>query len=327
MSTPIERLDRAFAAARDATGPEFFRRFRVYQELLEEDQTIAEAVTGMAIRVTDAQAELADEDEGRIAELVAIRRELVERDPQLDDSCQPHPPGTLLDMPARGRFLDWQWTLSNFDAIADDTGQGIFQRSGFDGSRARMLGEILRAKLHALQFRPGRIATNRHDLDDLAARVSAVVGAHQAQQERVDDLAESSGFLASRRIESLASYLRPRHFAAVKRLTEEQERERAEAVLEEVGGELHHLRNAVRPEEVRGRLTADQEMAVARYEEGGRRDLTALHHALQPVVEAVEEANAPGGWAALDTNQKLTAVGLTIALFTAIATVVAIIAN
>ena len=326
MSTPLERLDSAFSAARDATGAEFFRRFRAYQELVEGDPVVAEAVGGMEDRVTDEQDALDRDDVDRIAELVVIRRELVARDPGLDDSGRPRPSGTLLDIAARSQFLEWQWTLSNFDAIADDSGEGVIERKGFDRSRARMLGEILRAKLHTLQFRPGRVTTERHDLDDLASRVGAVVGAHQAQQERVDDLAESSGFLASRRVGLLSFYLRPRDFASGE-LTEDQERKRAEAVLQEVGGELHHLRDAVRPEEVRGSLTADQQAAVTRYEGSSRQDLNTLHSALRPLVEAVEEANAPRGWAALDVNQKLTGAGLAVGLLGVIMAVVAILAN
>lgn len=280
----------------------------------------------MNARVTDAKDALDGDDVGRIAEFVTIQQELVARDPQLDDSGRPRPLGTLLDIAARNQFLEWQWTLSNFDAIAADTGEGVIERKGFDRSRARMLGEILRAKLHAVQFRPGRATTGRPDLDDLAARVGVVVRAHQAQQERIDDLAESSGFLASRRVAILSFYLRPRDFDPGA-LTEDQARERAEAVLQEVGGELHHLRDAVRPEEVRGRLTADQQAAVDRYEGNSRQDLIALHNALSLLVGTIEEANAPRGWAALDVNQKLTAAGLAVGLLGVIVAVVAIIAN
>jgi hypothetical protein len=326
VSTPLERLDRAFAAARDATGAEFFRRFRAYQELVEGDPVIAQAVGGMEDRVTDEQDALDRDDVGRITKLVEIRRELVAREPQLDDSGRPRPPGTLLDMAARNQFLEWQWTLSNFDAIADDTGEGIVQHRGFDRSRTRMLGEILRAKLHGLQFQPGRITTKRPDLDDLTARVDRVLGSHQAQQERLDDLAESSGFLAARRVDLVAFYLRPRDLPG-EDLTEDEARERAEAVLLEVSGDFHHLREAVRPEEVRGALTLDQQTAITRHEGKSREDLTALDSALRPLVETVEEAKAPRGWAGLDLTQKLTAGGLAVGLLGVIVAVVAIIAN
>jgi hypothetical protein len=325
VSTPLERLDRAFAAARDATGAEFFRRFRAYQELVDDDPSITEAVEGMVARMTDAQAQIDHEDAGRIDELVAVRDDLVAREPAVDDSGRPRPNGSLIEPTMRNEVLEWEWTLSNFDAIVDDTPEKLIERRGFDASRARMLGEILRAKLHGLQFRAGRVTTKRPDLDELASRIGRVLHAHQAQQERVEDLAESSGFLAARRVDLVAFYLRPRDLDG-EDLTEEEGRERAEAILLEVSGDFHHLREAVKPEESRGALTREQQTAIGRHEAKSREDLAAFHTPLRPLVERVEEANAPTGWASLDTNQKLALAGLVVTLLGVAVAVIAIIA-
>jgi hypothetical protein len=325
VSTPLEKLDRAFEAARVALGPDFLRRLRDYQHLLESDTVIREAIERITSELELASAKLDRDDEGRVAELVRLRRELVEREASVDDSGQPRPQGSLLDRGMSEEKRVWMWSLSNFDAIAEDGEDKLIERRGLDGSPVRMLSEILNAKVYNLQYPSGpNQASARPDLDDLSSAVNRIREQHRAQQQRMEELTETSGFLASRRVALLVSYLQP--YEAAGETAEDAERERAEAVLLEVSGDFHHLREAVRPEEARGSLTADQQTAVKSYEDKSRPYLATLHNALRPRVEEIEIDTAPKGWREVDTSQKIQVAGIAAASIIGIAAIVVTIA-
>jgi hypothetical protein len=219
----------------------------------------------------------------------------------------------------------WMWSLSNFDAIAENGDDKLIERRGLDGSAVRMLGEILNAKIYNLQYPGGQQqAPARPDLDDLSSAVNRTREQHRAQQQRLEERTETSGFLASRRVALLVSYLQPYEVAG--ETSEDEDRERAEAVLLEVSGDFHHLREAVRPEEARGSLTADQQAAVKSYEEKSRPYLATLHNALRSRVEAVEIDRAPSGWKGLDTSQKIQVAGIVAASMIGIAAIVVTVA-
>lgn len=86
MPTSVEQLDQARAEVPAATGPDFLRRLADYCYLLEDAQTISAAVQQLRDEVAEAEARLTQEDANFVAELVPIRRELVEREPEIDDS-------------------------------------------------------------------------------------------------------------------------------------------------------------------------------------------------------------------------------------------------
>jgi hypothetical protein len=324
VPTPLERLDRAFADADAATGADFFRRLRDYKRLLDSDDAIRVAVERIEREVESVGERLEDEDQGVVRDMIRCRQELAERVPAVDDSGQPRPAGSRIDLEARNRLDTWTWTLSNFDAVAADDKGGVVQRRGLDGTRARMLGEILNAKLHDLQHPNGHRRSERRDLDDLFQAINAARARHIAAQQNLEEVTESSGFLPHRRVRLVASYLEPHE--PVPAETEDEERERAEAVLMEVSGEFHHLREAVRPEEARGRLGADAQRAVERHETECRKDLIDLNRSLRLRLEEIERETAPKGWKALDTSQKIQVAGIAAATFIGIAAIVVTVA-
>jgi hypothetical protein len=325
VPTPLERLERAYADADAASGADFFRRLRDYKRLLDEDDEIRAAVERINAEMEAAQERLDTEDAEVVAELVRYRGELVERAPEVDDSSQPRPPGSLIDRGARRALDDWMWTLSNFDAIAADADDKLVQRSNLDGTDARMLGEILNAKLYNLQHPEptSRVVGQRPDLDGLYEAVNAARGRHAAVQQHLEEVSQSSGFLPLRRVAWVVSYLEPRE--AVSAATEDEEREQVEAILMEVTGDFHHLREAVRPEEARGRLDPDAQRALERHEPDSKNDLANLHRALRQRVEEVERDTAPKGWKALTTSQKIAVASVAVGAVGVVVTVAAIV--
>jgi hypothetical protein len=156
VSTPLNKLDRAFEAARVALGPDYLRRLRDYQRLLESDPVVRESVERITSEVESATADLDRDDEQRLAELVRLRRELAEREPSVDDGGRPRPQGSVLDRGMSEERRVWMWSLSNFDAIAENGDDKLIERRGLDGSAVRMLGEILNAKIYNLQYPGGQ---------------------------------------------------------------------------------------------------------------------------------------------------------------------------
>lgn len=315
MPTPFERLERAYADTDAASGADFFRRLRDYKRLLDDDDTIRAATERMKAEVESAGERLEREDEEVIRDLVRYRQELVERAPEVDDSGQPRPVGARID-PETSRQLDeWTWTLSNFDAIAADADDKLVQRSRLDSTRARMLGEIMNAKLYNLQHPEPtrRIVGQRPDLNDLYDAINATRARHTAAQQHLEEVGQSSGLRSLSRVRWVVSYLEPREATQV--TTEDEERERVEALLLEVSGEFHHLREAVRPEEARGQLDPDARRALERHEADSRNDLTDLHRTLRQRVKEIERDTAPKGWEALDTSQKIQVIAIGVALF------------
>jgi hypothetical protein len=183
-----------------------------------------------------------------------------------------------------------------------------------------MLGEILNAKLYNLQFPTARVTPQRPDLNDLYEAVNAARARHSAAQEHLEEVTQSSGFLPHRRVAMVTSYLEPREPDPAE--ADDEQRERAEAVLMEVSGEFHHLREAVRPEEARGPLGPDAQRALERHETECRKDLADLHRSLRKRLDEVELETAPKGWKALDTTQKIQVAGIAAATMIGIAAIV-----
>ncbi len=314
VPSPLDRLERTYADADAASGPDFFRRLRDYKRLTDADDTIRAAAERVKAEVEAAAERLETEDEEVIRDLIRYRRELVERAPEVDDSRRPRPAGSLADLEARRKLEEWVWTLSNFDAIAADAADKLVQRRNLDGTRARMLGEILNAKLYNLEYPEPtrRVVGQRRDLDDLYEAVNAARARHTAAQQHLEEVTQSSGFLPLRRVAWVVSYLEPRE--PTQASTEDEERERAEAVLLELSGDFHHLREAVRPVEARGPLDSDAQQALQRHETESKKDLADLHRSLRQRVEEIEIETAPKGWKTLDTTQKIQVAALAVAV-------------
>jgi hypothetical protein len=312
VPTPIEQLDSAFADVEAASGADFFRRLRDYNRLICSDETILEATGQMQHEVELAEGRLQAEDGDVLRDLTRCRGELTERAPDLDDSGEQRPAGRLLDPEARPHIDRWAWTLSNFDAIVPDREDKIVKGRNLDRTTARMLAEILFAKLHNALYPGQRITPQRPELESIYDVVCQARNRHQAAQTHLEEVTQGSGFLALRQVGMVASHLEPRDTYQPR--NEEERQAFAESLLLEVSGEFHHLRDAVRPEAARGPLSADARAAIERREPDCRNDLADLHRALRPRVEEVERENAPRGWSALDTSQRIQVAAIGVAL-------------
>jgi hypothetical protein len=288
MPTSVEQLDQARADVLAATGPDFLRRLADYCHLLEDGPTISAAVQQLRDEVAETEARLTQEDAEFVAELVPIRRDLAEREPEIDDSNIERPerfdPANRVQAT---QWHEWIWTLANFDAVAEDRDDKLVQREGLDGSRSRMLVSILNAKLHDLVFDFNERSAPRPDLMDLWDRTNAIGRRQNAAYRRVERFGEESGFLGLMHVEFVVARTDPDPRPLD---TDEQRRELMEEVMR--APDLVKVREVLRPKEARGPLADDERKALERVEENCRPEIDRLHRPLRQRVAEREEAIA-----------------------------------
>jgi hypothetical protein len=277
-----ERLEAAYSEVLAASGPDFFRRLRDYVQLLDTDRKIRRAVKKLREDVEDAEAAFAEKDDGFVSELVPIRRALAEREPKADDSTEPRPPYNPGDRASAEASHEWIWTLANFDAIANGRDDKIIERDGLDGSRSRMLVAILRSKLHDLVIPFNERLAPRPDLRDLYDDMNEIGGREVAAHRRLEQFGEDSGILGLLHLERVAAHLAPQDHQPMR--TPEQKRQVLEQRIIEY--DLGYLREAMRPKEGRGSLSADAQNAVGRHEAECRAELDRLHRPLKRRLES-----------------------------------------
>ena len=273
----LNRLEQAYNDVVGSSGDDFFRRLVEYMGLLESDKRIHKAAEAIVKELTDAEQDFSYKDDAAVAQLVELRNELVEKAPDLDDSDEQRPPNDdPLDRVAYAKFDKWVWTLANFDAVAVDGPEKVIERGELDSSPSRMLAEILRAKLFdATSGEPPA----RPDLADLNRRINAIARQEGADFQRVERVAQDSGFFALKHLEEVVSYLGVREPAPME--SPEDKRELLESALKETWGNFHHLREAMRPKQARGSLDAKAKEAMERHEAECRTELDRLHRALK----------------------------------------------
>jgi hypothetical protein len=153
MARPADRLERAYREVLDASGANFFRRLRDYQDVLTSDKMIRQAVAALREEAEAADENFVQADQGFVEELQALREELVQRAPHADDSGTPKPQVGGQPAPIRSAEAhEWAYTLANFDAIIDDSDSKVIIRQDLDHGRAGMLCAILDAKLTELRY-------------------------------------------------------------------------------------------------------------------------------------------------------------------------------
>ena len=288
MPTSVEQLDQARADVHAATGPEFLRRLADYCRLLEDDPTIGAVVQQLHDAVAEAEARLTREDTEFVADLVPIRRDLAEREPETDDSNIERPERyDPANRAQANQWHQWIWTLANFDAIAEDRDDKIVQREGLDNSRSRMLVAILDAKLHDLVFPFNERPAPRLDLMDLWDRTNAIGRQQIAAYRRVERFGEESGFLGLMHIKFVVGKTDPDPRPLD---TDEQRREFMEEAMQ--APDLVNVREVLRPKEARGPLADDELKALGRVEENCRPEIDRLHRPLRQRVAEHEEAVA-----------------------------------
>lgn len=171
-----------------------------------------------------------ERDAAEVQRLVALKRELLARAPDADDSTMPEPSSG--DIAA---VFAWHQTLAAFDAIA--VGRRKPLREGQTTAEAVLA--ILGAKIGALQAPSGAKANHRPDLDDLAIERGNLEEEHNHwKRESDDDVATSPG-VALIALEIVLRDLNPPPTPA------RDIREFAIAALQEVMSGKHDFREAV----------------------------------------------------------------------------------
>jgi hypothetical protein len=305
VANPLERLDTAYAEVLDAADEVFFRRLRDYARLLETEKKIRRAVDELKKEVSDADAKFKTKDAAFVAELVALRNRLVEREPKADDTDATRPEKDVIDPATSARFHAWIWTLANFAAVAADRDDRIVETDGLDSSRSRMLGAILNAKLYNLVVPFNDKPAPRPDLRDLYDEMNSIRHRETVAHRQLEEVGEETGYLALLHIEHVVSHLGPRPERST--ATPEEKREFLETALMESMGGFAYLREAMRPKEARGSLDQKAREALDRHERECRRELERLH---RPLRKRLEGSRRVPRWHTLSRNERIAVYGI-----------------
>jgi len=293
VPSPLERLGAAREETLAAEGVEFLRRYREYASLLASDDTIKAAVDELRQEVVDADQQLTREDGEFFAKLVSIRQRLVEEEPGVDDSDLPWPgPYEGLNPGNARAFHNWEYTLANFDAIAEDRQEKVRVDGGSDqlnNSRTQMLVAILNAKLHGLVFPFNERPAPRPDLKPLYDEMQEIGREQTNAYRRVEDLADETGYFALAWLEEVGAALERKESRPLK--TPEDKRDVLAEALKKP--DLFRLYEVTRPTEARGSLNDSEKEAVARVEAKTRAELDRLRRPLRKRIEQREASTAP----------------------------------
>lgn len=273
MATSIDRLDGVHGALVAASGRQFFQRLRDYGDVLNGDRKIKRAIRRIRRQANQANKRFLRKDKKFRKELRGYRKEFVAAAPDADDSGQPRPAhsGTPAP-PASFEGHEWSNTLANFDAVDRETADHIIQRQGLDSSQSGTMAAIMATKVTYTRFpmreKNGVLtqekADQRPDLDDLHRWVKDVRDRQHHAYLEMEKTLESSGYIGLARIDTTVKELDPTY----RPMVTDKEREVAfSAALQDVSGQFHILRQAVRPAEVQNPLSKSEEEALKYHEE------------------------------------------------------------
>lgn len=304
-----------------AEGQAFFRWLGEYLGLLHNNRRIARVAKALTAEVREAETKYGEEDEELVQEFVALRDELVELAPEASEDADAEHPGRRepFDPAEADRWRSWTFTLANFDAIAAGReGQMREEREG-DRSRSRVLGEILNAKVYELQYPDDPNQKVRADLDELRTRLNHLRDQQKAAQLRVEAVAESTGHIALLKLEHVMSHTAPREpRPEAPHGSEEHTVWINEIFAESISGFVH-LRELLRPSELRGSLEPNAREAIGRIEGTCRDALERLH---PPLRRRLEERRFLPAWGDFTRNEKIGIIGAALTGLSILAAVV-----
>jgi hypothetical protein len=166
-------------------GRDFFLSLASYANALHSKSKIREVLSALEAETRTALERFVTEQNGLIEDAKAIRTELAERAPEIDNSAMAEPD-----------HRSHEWTryeldsFANFDTLANadrEIGYPILPRDDIDpGPISRLLG-IIRGRLSAAQYgEDGNINAPpiRNDLGDLARRIGNLSERHRASLQR-----------------------------------------------------------------------------------------------------------------------------------------------
>ncbi len=253
-------------------------------------------------------------------EFVALRGDLVELAPEAGEDAEAEYPGRRepFDPAEAERWREWSFTLANFDAIAADQENQMREEREGDRSRSRVLGEILNAKVYNLQYPDDPNRKVRADLDDLRTRLNHLRDRQTAAQLRVEAVAESTGHIALLNLEHVISHTAPREpRPEAPRGSDEHAVWINEVFAESISG-FAHLRELMRPRELRGSLGQNAQEAIGRIEGTCKDALERLH---PPVRQRLEGKRFLPAWGDFTRNEK---IGIVSAALTGLGIVAAV---
>jgi hypothetical protein len=306
----------------NAEGQAFFRRLEEYVSLLHKNRRIKLVLAALSAAVQEAERRYADVDGELARELVALRDELVEIAPEAGEDADTEHPGRRepFDPAEAERWRGWAFTMANFDAIAADQEEQMLEEREGDRSRSRTLGDILNAKVYNLQYPDDPNRKARDDLDDLRTRLNHLRDRQRAAQLRVEAVAESTGHIALLNLEHVLSHTTPREpRPQAPRGSDEHAVWINEVFAESISG-FAHLRELMRPRELRGSLEPSAMEAIGHIEAKCRSALERLH---PPLRQGLEERRFLPAWGDFTRNEKIGIIG---AGLTGLSVVVAVIA-
>jgi hypothetical protein len=291
----------------DAEGQAFFRRLEEYVSLLRENRRIKRVVAVLSAEVREAEGQYAEEDGELVREFVALRDDLVEIAPEAGEDADTEHPGRRepFDPAGAERWRSWAFTLANFDAIAAEREEQMREEREGDRSRSRTLGDILNAKVYNLQYPDDPNRKVRDDLDDLRNRLNHLRDRQRAAQLRVEAAAESTGHIALLNLEHVLSHTAPREpRPEAPRGSDEYAIWINEVFAESISG-FAHLRELMRPRELRGSL-----------------EPSAMERLHPPLRRRLEERRFLPAWGDFTSNEKIGIIGATLTGLSIVAAIV-----
>lgn len=183
------------------SGADFFLALGPYSEALRSRSRLREAVEALEVETRERLDAFVSEQNAAVDEATAIRRELAERAPEIDNSDMEEPD---LGSPERMRYdLD---SFAGFDRLAaSDHAIGyplLPGRNDDPGPLPRLLG-ILRGRLRAAEYGEDAEANAepiRRDLDDLGRRIRNLAETHRASVQRYQQEARTLAGVAFGRL-------------------------------------------------------------------------------------------------------------------------------
>jgi hypothetical protein len=205
-----EFIEREYRYLRRQEGRDFFLALRPYAEALNRKRHIRKIFASLEAEVQDAIASFADEQDAMIEEAKAIRVDLAERAPEIDNSNMERPENPLSD--------DWMTydldSFVRFDELANNDVEIRYSPlpngEGDPGPVSRLLG-ILRGRLSAAEHGEDTPTAPkiRDDLDDLGLRIGNLSRRHEHALRRYRQDALTLPGLAFGRLVFFGSGLNP----------------------------------------------------------------------------------------------------------------------
>jgi hypothetical protein len=190
-------------------GRDFFLALAPYANALYKRGPIAEVITALEVETREALDRFAAEQNQLIEEAKAIRQELAERAPEVDNSGLEKPD----DPAARDWVMYENDSFAKFDSVAAaDIGIAypVIHKDDIDPGPMSLLLQILRGRLRAAEYNEGagiNAEPIRDDLGDIAREIGNLGEKHRVSLQRYQQDSRTLAGLAYHRIAHFGSSL------------------------------------------------------------------------------------------------------------------------